>query len=52
MGKSGKIGIIVYFSIALTTKQVIFQTLPAFEEYLLAEVVLPNDVSLTLGSIY
>jgi len=42
---------IVYFSVALTTKQVIFSNI-AFEEYLLAKVVLPIGVSLILASIY
>jgi len=51
LGKSGKRGIIVYFSIALTTKQILFSN-TLFEEYLLAEAILPNNVSLTIGGIY
>ena len=51
LGKSGKRGIIVYFSIAFSTKQIIFSN-SLFEEYLLAELILPNNISLTLGGIY
>ena len=40
----------VYFSITLSTKQIFSNIL--FEEYLLAEVILPNNASLTLGCIY
>jgi len=35
----------VYYSVAVTTKQVIFSNF-LFEEYLLAEVILPNNVTL------
>ena len=51
LGKSGKRGIIVYFSIAFSTKQIIFSN-SLFEEYLLAELILPDNISLTLGGIY
>ena len=51
LGKSGKRGIIVYFSTALITKQIILSNC-LFEEYLLTEVFLPNNVSLTLGGLY
>ena len=45
LGKSGKRGIIVYFSIAFSTKQIIFSN-SLFEEYLLAEVILPDNLLL------
>ena len=51
LGKSGKTGIIIYFSTLLNTKQITFPN-SLFEEYLLAVVILPNNVSLTIEGVY
>ena len=51
LGKSGKRGIIIFFSTLLNTKQITFSN-SLFEEYPLAEVILPNNVSFTIGGVY